>query len=81
MSANASPEHALWCDGWWSAARRVESPNHGPRPEGEAVTLAVIHSISLPPGVYGGDDIERLFTNRLAWDAHPYFERIRGLRG
>ena len=27
----------------------------------------VIHSISLPPGEYGGDAIERLFTNRLDW--------------
>src|SRR5262249_17781595 len=23
--------------------------------------------------------VERLFTNRLDWDAHPYFRRIRGL--
>lgn len=43
------------------------------------VSLAVLHSISLPPGVYGGDAIERLFTNRLDWDAHPYFQGIRGL--
>jgi AmpD protein len=42
------------------------------------VTLALIHSISLPPGIYGGDAIERLFTNRLDWDAHPYFDAIRG---
>jgi AmpD protein len=42
------------------------------------VTLAVIHSISLPPGEYGGDAVERLFTNRLDWDAHPYFGSIRG---
>jgi N-acetyl-anhydromuramoyl-L-alanine amidase len=41
--------------------------------------LAVLHSISLPPGDYGGDAIERLFTNRLDWDAHPYFGTIRGL--
>jgi AmpD protein len=70
---------ARWRDGWWSAARRIDSPNCGPRPAGEPVTLALIHSISLPPGVYGGDAIERLFTNRLDWSAHPYFERIRGL--
>lgn len=38
-----------------------------------------MHSISLPPGRYGGDAIERLFTNRLDWDAHPYFGQIRGL--
>lgn len=44
------------------------------------MTLALIHSISLPPGHYGGDAIERLFTNRLDWDADPYYELIRGLR-
>ena len=40
----------------------------------------VLHSISLPPGEYGGDAIERLFTNRLDWEAHPYYRGIRGLR-
>jgi AmpD protein len=65
--------------GWWSAAQACPSPNHGPRPAGTEVTLAVIHSISLPPGEYGGDAVERLFTNRLDWDAHPYYQRIRGL--
>jgi len=44
------------------------------------IDLVVLHSISLPPGVYGGDAIERLFTNRLDWDAHPYFGLIRGLQ-
>jgi N-acetyl-anhydromuramoyl-L-alanine amidase len=43
------------------------------------VSLLVVHSISLPPGEYGGDAIERLFTNRLDWAAHPYFETIRGI--
>jgi len=43
------------------------------------VTLAIVHSISLPPGEYGGDAVERLFTNRLDWDAHPYFDTIRGI--
>src|SRR5262249_8688258 len=42
---------------------------------------AVVHSISLPPGEYGGDAIERLFTNRLDPAAHPYFESITHLRG
>lgn len=67
-----------WSDGWYQHARRVDSPNFGPRPAGCDVSLVVIHSISLPPGVYGGDEIERLFTNRLDWSAHPYFEQIRG---
>lgn len=68
-----------WDGGWVAAARRVASPNFGARPQGSAVSLIVIHSISLPPGEYGGDAIERLFTNRLDWDAHPYFATIRGL--
>ncbi len=41
--------------------------------------LLVIHNISLPPRCYGGDCIERFFTNRLDWDEHPYFEEIRGV--
>ena len=59
--------------------RWVDSPNHGPRPEGAVVDLVVLHSISLPPGVYGGDAIERFFCNQLDWSAHPYFETIRGV--
>jgi AmpD protein len=69
-----------WRLGWWSGASRCSSPNAGPRPEGSVVDLVVLHSISLPPGVYGGDAVERLFTNRLDWAAHPYFEQIRGLK-
>ena len=71
--------HTLWEAGWWRAATRLYSPNFGARPPGTQVELALIHSISLPPGEYGGDAIERLFANRLDWSAHPYFETIRGL--
>jgi AmpD protein len=77
----ADPEHDPdWDGGWWRDARRIESPNHGPRPAGADISLALIHSISLPPGEYGGDEVERLFTNRLDWDAHPYYDRIRGVQ-
>jgi AmpD protein len=80
MAIAADPEPPAWNDGWWRGARRCDSPNFGPRPEGTVVDLAIIHSISLPPGVYGGDGVERLFTNRIQWDAHPYYGRVRGLR-
>ncbi|EGJ10993.1 1,6-anhydro-N-acetylmuramyl-L-alanine amidase AmpD [Rubrivivax benzoatilyticus] len=73
-----SPRH--WRDGWYAGARVVPSPNFGPRPPGTAVSLVVLHSISLPPGEYGGDAIERLFTNTLDCDAHPYYDRLRGLQ-
>jgi AmpD protein len=69
----------VWHGGWLGRARAVPSPNFGPRPSSAAVDLVVLHSISLPPGQYGGDAIERLFTNRLDWDAHPYYGEIRGL--
>lgn len=72
--AKASP----WRDGWFASARKCESPNAGPRPPQAEVCLVVVHSISLPPGEYGGDAIEALFTNRLDWDAHPYYQQIRG---
>ena len=69
-----------WQAGWWRTARRCESPNFGTRPAGVPTDLVLLHSISLPPGEYGGDAIERLFTNRLGWDAHPYYATIRGMQ-
>lgn len=68
-----------WPGGWCPWARALPSPNHNARPPGLPISLAVVHSISLPPGVYGGDAIERLFTNTLDPAAHPYFEGLRGL--
>lgn len=75
--SRASP--ADWDGGWLREARHCPSPNFGPRPAGAAIDLLVVHSISLPPGQYGGPEVEQLFTNRLDWDAHPYFGQIRGL--
>jgi AmpD protein len=63
-----------------SPARQVRSPNCDERPAGTAVALLVVHGISLPPGEFGGDAIERLFTNRLDPAAHPYFEAIAKMR-
>ncbi len=68
-----------WQAGWHTAARRVDSPNFGPRPDNANIDLIVLHSISLPPGQYGGPEIEAFFTNTLNWDAHPYFQQIRGM--
>jgi AmpD protein len=70
----------VWTGGWFREAQALPSPNEGPRPPGAVVDLAVVHSISLPPGHYGGDAIERLFTNQLDFDAHPYYAAIRGLK-
>jgi len=66
-------------DGWLIPARRAPSPSCGPRPPACEPELLVIHNISLPPGCYGGDHIERFFTNCLDWTEHAYFEEIRGM--
>ncbi|WP_310625460.1 1,6-anhydro-N-acetylmuramyl-L-alanine amidase AmpD [Limnohabitans sp.] len=76
MKAELTP--SLWRDGWYRFAKHTHSPNFGPRPANTSIDLMVVHSISLPPGQYGGPEIEALFTNTLDWDAHPYFEQIRG---
>lgn len=68
----------LWQGGWYAHARRLASPNFGARPAQACIDLIVLHSISLPPGRYGGDEVQRLFTNTLDWAAHPYFTQIAG---
>lgn len=66
--------------GWLDAARHCPSPNHDERPDGQPIELIVIHCISLPPGEYGGADVDALFTNRLDPTAHEYFAGIAELR-
>lgn len=74
-----NPENeAVWHAGWLQSAKRLDSPNFGARPKDIAIDLIVVHSISLPPGVYGGSQVQALFTNQLDWQAHPYFQQIRG---
>jgi len=58
----------------------IASPNCDERPEGAAITLLVIHNISLPPGEFGGNGVTQLFTNRLHPEEHPYYAAISGLK-
>ncbi len=83
MSARDDPVRRDWSlntEGWLAGVRHLPSPNCDDRPEGESVSLVVIHNISLPPGEFGGPGVEELFTNRLDPGAHPYYETIRDLR-
>ena len=61
-------------------ATQCPSPNKDQRPVGVEPDLVIIHGISLPPGEYGGNYIEALFTNSLDPDEHPFFREIEGLR-
>ena len=40
----------------------------------------MVHGISLPPGEFGGPWIDRLFTNTLPPEKHPYFAEIAAQR-
>lgn len=65
-NGQVTPAH--WCP----------SPNFGTRPTGQkgAVSLLVLHNISLPPGEYGSGYVQQFFTNQLNAAEHPYFAEI-----
>ncbi|PKM21318.1 MAG: 1,6-anhydro-N-acetylmuramyl-L-alanine amidase AmpD [Gammaproteobacteria bacterium HGW-Gammaproteobacteria-14] len=65
---------------WVNEARHCPSPNHNERPAGVAVDLIVVHSISLPPGSFGGPHIDELFCNCLDPKADDYFASIAHLQ-
>ena len=52
-----------------AAAAVVGEVEEDERPAGVTPGLLVVHGISLPPGRFGGPEIEALFTNTLDWDA------------
>jgi AmpD protein len=62
--------------GLLQGARWVESPNHDERPDSARPEVLIIHSISLPPGQFGGPAIEQLFCNRLDPKAHECFAEL-----
>ncbi len=70
----------LWSQGWYHFAARHASPNFGSRPPQAHIDLIVLHSISLPPGQYGGPEVPQFFNNQLDWQAHPYFRQIKDLQ-
>jgi AmpD protein len=66
--------------GWIAGARRCPSPNFDARPPGAVIDLLVIHSISLPPGIFGSGDVERLFANQLDALAQPLYPELAEAR-
>ena len=71
---------SVGADGWVASAHRLASPNCDARPPGTVISLVVIHNISVPPGRYGGDHVERLFTNGIQLGEHPMLDRLRDAR-
>ena len=70
----------LRATGRFPGTKWCPSPNFGSRPDNAAISLLVVHNISLPPGRFGESYIEDFFCNRLERQAHPYFEQIADLQ-
>lgn len=79
MSSGAPSSEWHISDHLLREARQVPSPNCNQRPEGQSIRLLVVHCISLPPGEFGSDCIDRFFQNQLPADEHAFFREIDGL--
>lgn len=77
-NSELSPEAIV--SGWLPSAMHFASPNFNARPQGSAISLLVIHNISLPPGQFGGGYVQSFFQNQLDSDAHPYFAEIAAMQ-
>ena len=84
-SHSMSPAYPMTIkDGLLSAATWLASPNCNTRPNNISIDAIIIHNISLPPNEFGACDtsgthyVKALFTNQLDWNAHPYFQTIKG---
>ena len=71
---------SITSDHWLTGARRIESPNCDHRPDPEDISLIVLHGISLPPGEFGGELVEQLFTNQLRADPAGAMADLEGVR-
>ena len=67
-------------NGYLCGVEFCHSPNQDERPKNTSPRLIVIHSISLPPGEFGGSGVRRLFMNELDFNEHPFYSQIKGLK-
>ena len=58
----------------------LSSPNYNERSSENNISLIVLHSISLPPTVFGNNYVEDFFTNNLPKTKHDYLNNIRKLK-
>ena len=81
--ATGSTLLTLDASGWLAPSAHVAlrpSPNFNERPPGTAVSLLVVHNITLPPGQFGTPYITDLFLNQLDISADPWFVNVDGLK-
>lgn len=66
-------------NGWLLDCSHQRSSFFTPRNQDDLIYLLVIHNISLPAGVFGGNHITDLFLGKLDANAHPSFADIAEL--
>jgi len=71
---------SISADGWLAPVARCQSPNFDARPQAATVDALIVHAISLPPQVYGGQYVQAFFSNQLPVGEHEYFATIASLR-
>jgi len=71
-------------EGWLAPVNKYvahfPSPHFTPRDNRCAISLLVIHNISLPPNQFGGTYITDFFLGKLDKQADPYFETIHEMK-
>lgn len=65
--------------GYYQYGKQICSPFFNERPDNIKPSLLVIHCISLPEGIYGGRQIQDLFTGCLDCLQDPSFKDLQGL--
>ena len=58
----------------------LNSPNFNNRPRDIEISLIVLHSISLPPTVFGNNYVENFFLNKLPESNDEYMNKIKNMK-
>tara|TARA_B100000035_G_scaffold51533_1_gene40091 strand:- start:3488 stop:4030 length:543 start_codon:yes stop_codon:yes gene_type:complete len=58
----------------------LQSPNFDIRPKKIDISLIVIHSISLPPTIFGNEYVENFFLNKLEIADNEYINSIKDMK-
>jgi len=61
-------------------AKIILSPNYDDRLDSSSISLIIIHSISLPPSVFGGSYVEEFFLNKLKKSENDYLNNLRNTK-
>ena len=70
----------IGADHWLEGVARLPSPNCDERSDPNDIFLLVVHSISLPPGRFGGEQVKQFFTNCLDCSTDAALSDLEGVR-